>query len=329
MKVLVTGGAGYIGSHVVRHLGRAGHDIVVLDNLCSGHEWAVLCGNLVIGDLAAIKDLERLFHTYNFDAVIHCAAHSNSFESLKFPYEYYMNNTVYSLRLWELCKRFRVSFIVYSSSASVYGNPAISPIEETCFPSPMTPYGASKLMTERMLEDIFCNSDTHFAILRYFNVAGAEPQARIGECHDPETHLMPRILRSAMKRQPVYIYGTDYPTDDGTCVRDYIHVEDLATAHLASLDFLRTEKTSVTLNCGYGYGYSVRQIVAGVKYVTGIDFSVEEVGRRTGDAPELVASADRILSTLDWRPKHNDLYEIIRHAWEWEKRLETRRLSDL
>ena len=323
MKVLVTGGAGYIGSHMVRTLGeKGGYDIVVYDNLSTGHRDSLLCGRLVVGDLADVQALDGLFRAERFDAVIHFAAHIVVDESVINPIKYYRNNFVNALDLIEMCTRYNVTKFIFSSTAAVYGIPAKVPVTEDALLLPINPYGGSKLMVEQALRDVSLSSDLRYVALRYFNVAGADPLSRIGQRYKEATHLITVSLRAALGlREQLNIFGTDYDTPDGTCIRDYIHVDDLVDAHMLALDYLLKENKSRVFNCGYGHGYSVREVVEKVKKVTGVDFRVNETARRAGDPPSLIADSSRIRNELGWTPAHDDLEYIIRTAWQWEKRL--------
>ncbi len=324
MRVLVTGGAGYIGSHVVRQLGGAGYEVVVYDNLSTGRRQAVLCGELVVGDLADDEALGRLFRGGPFDAVLHFAAHIVVPESVSDPLKYYGNNTRNTLRLLEMCARHGVERFVFSSTAAVYGIPEIIPVGEEAPLAPINPYGASKMMSERMLMDLAAASSLKYVILRYFNVAGADPEGRIGQATPEATHLIKVACEAAVgKRQGLTVFGTDYDTPDGTCIRDYIHVEDLARAHLDALAHLGDGGDSAVLNCGYGHGSSVREVIDTVKRVSGVDFPVELGGRRAGDPPVLVADNGKIRKTLGWRPEYDDLEFIVKTALEWERSLDT------
>ena len=318
MKILVTGGAGYIGSHVVRQLGEAGHEVVVLDNLSTGHEWAVLSGRLVRADLADAGALEKVFGE-RFDAVMHFAASIVVPESVSEPLKYYRNNTVNLLALLEACTRHGVPRFVFSSTAAVYGLPPGGRVTEESALAPISPYGASKAMSERVLVDVAAATGLRYAILRYFNVAGADPGGRIGQASANATHLIKVACETALGRRPeMSIYGTDYPTRDGTCIRDYIHVEDLARAHLAALDHLAGGGASELLNCGYGHGHSVREVVETVRRVSGRPLATRDAPRRPGDPVELVADSTRIRKVLGWQPRHDDLEFIVRTAWDWE-----------
>ena len=321
MKILVTGGAGYIGSHVVKMLGEMGYDIVVYDNLSTGHDWAVLHGRLVVGDLADKSLLTRTVNDFSPDAVMHFAAFIQVEESVREPLKYYRNNTVNALNLLEVVQSLGVRNFIFSSTAAVYGIPQSNPVTEDSPFMPINPYGMSKVMVEHILRDFSMAGDLRYISLRYFNVAGADPDSRIGQAYENATHLITRALKTAKGELPrLSVFGTDYPTPDGTCIRDYIHVNDLATAHIAALEFLAKKNENRILNCGYGHGYSVREIVQTSKKVTGIDFPVEEVGRRAGDPPALIADNSRIRDELGWKPQHDDIEYIIRTAWEWERK---------
>lgn len=325
MRVLVTGGAGYIGSHVVSQLGYARHEIVVYDDLSTGHPWAILHGELVVGDLADIVSLERLFDKYSFDAVMHFAAASIVPESVVEPLKYYGNNTRNTLNLLEVCAKFGVNNIVFSSTAAVYGLPAFEAVSEEAPLQPINPYGASKMMSERMLMDLSDASPLKYVILRYFNVAGADSEGRIGQAMPQATHLIKVACEAALgKRSEVTIFGTDYNTPDGTCVRDYIHVDDLARAHTDALDYLVRGGESVVLNCGYGRGYSVREVIDTVKKVSGVNFPVMNGSRRQGDTPALIAINEKIKEILKWQPKYENIELIVRSAFNWERKLGTK-----
>jgi UDP-glucose 4-epimerase len=320
--VLVTGGAGYIGSHVVRLLGEAGYVAVAYDDLSAGFPWAVLDAELVVGSLAERGRLAALLAARRFGAVLHFAASMRVEESVPEPAKYYRNNVVNALGLFELAVRHGVTDIVFSSTSAVYGEPGVMPIEETAPLAPINPYGASKMMAERMLQDIAAARGLRYVILRYFNVAGADPQARIGQATPAATHLIKVACETALGQRPgMQIYGTDYPTADGTCVRDYIHVDDLARAHLDALHYLEAGGASSVLNCGYGHGHSVREVVDTVRRVTGVDFRVEQAPRRPGDPSTMVASNRKVREVLGWQPRHDDLEFIVRTALNWEQRL--------
>lgn len=320
MKILVTGGAGYIGSHVVKALGQEGHDILVFDNLSTGHEWAVLYGKLVKADLADRAAIYFALETFRPDAVIHLAASIQVEESVRKPLEYYRNNVVNTLNLLNAMAATDVNCLIYSSTAAVYGIPEKIPVNENALLAPINPYGVSKVMIERVLKDLSQATDFRYIALRYFNVAGANPEGLIGQAYNEATHLITRALKTAKgEHKKLLIYGTDYPTPDGTCIRDYIHVDDLACAHLDALKYLASTESTAVMNCGYGHGFSVREVVNVAKKVTGIDFPIEEAPRRAGDPPTLIADSTRLQSTTGWTPQHDDLEFIIRTAWEWEK----------
>ncbi len=321
MRLLVTGGAGYIGSHVTRLLGEAGHEVVVLDNLSTGFRQAVLSGELVVGDLCDTVLLDRLFRQHRFEGVLHFAANIVVPESVANPLKYYRNNSFNVLNLLEVMHKHEPRYLIFSSTAAVYGMPQSALVSEESPLQPINPYGASKMVSERMIIDHAAVSGLRHVILRYFNVAGADPGGRIGQSTPAATHLIKVAAQTALGLRPaLQIFGTDYPTPDGTCIRDYIHVEDLASAHLAALNHLAAGGTSELLNCGYGHGLSVREVVQSVKQVTGVDFAVQTSDRRPGDPAQLAADNRRILATLDWRPRHDDLETIVRSAVDWERR---------
>lgn len=323
MNIFVTGGAGYIGSHVVKALGQRGYEILVYDNLSTGHEWAVLYGNLVKGDLSDKVFLNNIIKEFKPDAIMHFAAFIQVEESVREPLKYYRNNTVNTLNLLEVMRENRIKNLIFSSTAAVYGIPEKIPINEDALLNPVNPYGSSKATVERILSDLSEASDFNYVSLRYFNVAGADPEGRIGQAYKEATHLITRALKTAKGEfDKLQIFGIDYPTPDGTCIRDYIHVDDLAMAHLITLDYLFDKGKSRIFNCGYGYGYSVKEVVEAVKKITHIDFKTEEVERRPGDPPVLVADSSKLKSELKWRPVHADLEYIIMTAWEWEKKLD-------
>jgi UDP-glucose 4-epimerase len=321
-KILVSGGAGYIGSHVVRQLGAAGESVVTLDNLCTGFEAAVTSGELVVGDTGDEALLERVFGAHDIDTVMHFAAHTIVPESVADPLKYYRNNTASSRTLLEVAHRHGVKNIVFSSTAAVYGIPEGGKASEDSPTRPINPYGTSKLMTEWMLRDLAAAGGPGYVALRYFNVAGCDPSGAIGQSTPKATLLVKVACEAATGRRPgVAIYGTDYPTPDGTGLRDYIHVEDLATAHLDALTYLRKGGESTVLNCGYGHGYSVREVLAAVERANGENLNIAEEPRRAGDPPELIAVADRIREVLGWTPRFDDLDTIVRTSLEWERKI--------
>lgn len=322
MKILVTGGAGYIGSHVVRTLGEKGHDVVSYDNLSYGNADAVLYGSLVAGDISDTKKLRDVFLSFRPDAVMHFAAYVVVDESVREPLKYYSNNFCNSLNLLDVCMEFKVNKFIFSSTAAVYGIPDKIPVAEDAPLIPINPYGHSKAMAEQALSDIAAAGDFHYVSLRYFNVSGADEKARIGQKRKDATHLITLAVRTALGKLPcLRIYGTDYPTPDGTCVRDYIHVDDLSAAHLDALGYLSDGGRSEVFNCGYGHGYSVREVVEAAQNVTGVNFKVIETGRREGDPPQLVADSTKLKKMTGWLPGHDDISCIIRSAFEWEKKV--------
>ncbi len=321
-SILVTGGAGYIGSHVVRQLGELNKRVVVLDNLTTGFSQAVLHGELIQGDTGDMALLSRLLDDYDVESVIHFAAHTIVPESVNNPLKYYGNNTCSSRNLLQCCAEAEVKNFIFSSTAAVYGIPQSGLAREDDLTGPINPYGTSKLMTEWMLRDLSTATGLNYTILRYFNVAGADPGGRIGQSTAQATLLIKVACEAAIgKRTAVSIFGTDYDTPDGTGVRDYIHVEDLASAHLAALNYLHEGGQSTTVNCGYGHGYSVREVLETVEKVHGQPLTVREEPRRPGDPPSLVAETSRIRRTLNWQPQHDDLEFIVKTALAWEKKL--------
>jgi UDP-glucose 4-epimerase len=326
MTVLVTGGAGYIGSHMVHALVDAGERVVVLDNLTTGFDWALAPGaSLMVGDAGDQARVAALIAEHGVDAVIHFAASIVVPDSVRDPLGYYRNNTANSRALIETAITEGVRHFIFSSTAAVYGNPARVPVREDDPAVPTSPYGSSKLMTETMLRDAGAAHGLRHVILRYFNVAGADPLGRTGQSTGKATHLIKVAVETALGRRPrMQVFGTDYPTPDGTCIRDYIHVCDLVAAHSEALAYLRAGGASATLNCGYGRGRSVLEVIETVKRVSGVDFEVGLAARRAGDPAHLVAACERISSTLGWRPRFNDLETIVTHALAWERKLARR-----
>lgn len=321
MSVLVTGGAGYIGSHMVLALLDAGEDVLVIDNLSTGFRWAVPDdAKFVEGDVGDQNLIDRLLLHNQIDAIIHFAGSIVVPESISSPLGYYLNNTCKSRTLIACAVASRVKHFIFSSTAAVYGTPENNPVSEDARLEPISPYGSSKLMTEIMLRDAALAHDLHYVALRYFNVAGADPRGRSGQSTPNATHLIKVAAQAALGQRPyMEVFGTDYPTSDGTCVRDYIHVTDLIGAHLAALEYLRKGGDSAVLNCGYGRGFSVLEVIASVKRAAKRDFPVRMSPRRPGDPAALVAKADRIGEVLGWQPRHDDLDTIVGHALAWER----------
>ncbi len=320
MDILLCGGAGYIGSHMLKWLAMRGHDVTVLDNLSTGHREAVQWGELVEADLLDPALLERVFSGRHFDAVMHFCARSLVGESVAQPYDYYANNVTGTLNLLQAMQRHGVGKLVFSSTAAVFGNPVRARIDEDHPKSPINPYGASKLMVERMLQDAASAYGLRSVALRYFNAAGASPDADIGESHQPETHLIPNALRAALGTGPgLKLFGDDYPTPDGTCVRDYVHVDDLAQAHELALDYMAANEGAHAFNLGNGQGFSVREVIDAASRVAGRQVPFELAPRRDGDSATLVASSERARAELGWSPVHASLDEIIGTAWHWHQ----------
>ncbi len=329
MTVLVTGGAGYIGSHMVHELVDAGEPVVVLDNLSTGFRF-LIPGTVpfVAGSTGDRELVAKTIQHYRVSTIIHFAASIVVPESVRDPLGYYRNNTMNTCALLDVAVDAGVQQFIFSSTAAVYGNPTQIPIREDAATAPISPYGSSKLMSEIMMHDAGKAYGLRFVVLRYFNVAGADPKGRTGQATPQATHLIKVACETALgKRLNIDVFGTDYPTPDGTCIRDYIHVSDLARAHSAALAHLRRGGASATFNCGYGRGASVFEVIDAVRRVSGRDFSVEICGRRAGDPAALVANVDRIRATLDWRPQFQDLDTIVAHALAWEKRLPGKRAT--
>jgi len=319
--ILVVGGAGYIGSEINKELNKNGYQTVVLDNLVSGHKEAVKWGEFVQGDLSNIEDIRKVFEKYKIEAVFNFAAFIEVGESVKDPQKYYYNNLVNTLNLLKVMKEFEVNKIIFSSTAATFGEPKYTPIDEAHPQWPINPYGWTKLMIERVFSDYDLAYGLRYVALRYFNACGANPEADIGENHNPESHLIPLVLDAAIgKRENIKIFGTDYPTPDGTCVRDYIHVVDLASAHLLALKHLLGGGESKQYNLGNGKGFSVREVIDAVKKVTGKDFEVVESERRAGDPPILIAASEKIREELGWEPEYTDIETIVSTAWKWHQK---------
>lgn len=319
-SVLVTGGAGYIGSHVVKQLGEQGERLVVLDNLGTGFRESVLYGEFIEGDTGDMALVTRLLRDHDVQSVLHFAAHTIVPESVSDPLKYYGNNTCQTRNLLACCNQAGVEHVIFSSTAAVYGVSAVESITETTPTQPINPYGTSKLMSEWMLRDLCQATPLRHVALRYFNVAGSDPEGRIGQSTRKATLLIKVAAEVALgKRDKLLLFGTDYPTPDGTGIRDYIHVSDLADAHVRALDYLRRGGESVTLNCGYGHGYSVREVIDAVNRVHGSPIRVEEVPRRAGDPPRLIAAVAAIHEHLGWQARYDDLDFIVKTSLDWER----------
>jgi UDP-glucose 4-epimerase len=323
-SILVTGGAGYIGSHVVKQLRQLNRPVIVLDNLSTGYRQAVTYGELVVGNTGDIELVTALLQKHDIGAVMHFAAHSIVHESMQDPLKYYANNTCNTRNLLECCQQAGVEHFIFSSTAAVYGALSSGLADEQTPTAPINPYGHSKLMSEQMLNDLSASSALRHVSLRYFNVAGADHELDIGPAMKDATLLIKVAAEASVgKRDSISIFGTDYPTIDGTGVRDYIHVEDIAEAHINALSYLENNGASVTLNCGYGHGYSVRQVLDAVNRQTATPLTIHEMPRRPGDPAEIIADASRIGAVLGWQARHDDLEYIVRTALEWEKKLGT------
>ncbi|AFZ46524.1 UDP-galactose 4-epimerase [Cyanobacterium stanieri PCC 7202] len=322
MAILVTGGAGYIGSHTVKLLKEKNYDLIVFDNLVYGHQDIAekLNAKLIVGDLGDRPLLDKLFQDHNIEAVIHFAAYAYVEESMQNPAKYYQNNVAFTLNLLEAMESAQVRKMVFSSTSATYGMPTTIPIPETHAQNPINTYGYTKLVIEQMLADFQRAYNWEYVAFRYFNAAGADPDGIIGEDHNPETHLIPLIIHTALgKRDSITIFGEDYDTPDGTCIRDYIHVTDLAQAHLLGLEYLLKGGKSEIFNLGNGCGFSVKEVIEATKKVTNIDFKVNKGDRRAGDPPMLVASSDKAHKILHWQPKYPEIETIIQHAWQWHQ----------
>lgn len=322
--ILVTGGAGYIGSHAVKALLQAGYQVLILDNLVYGHRdlvEQVLQVKLIEGDIEDRPLLDHLFQTHKIEAVMHFSAYAYVGESVTDPDKYYRNNVVATLTLLEAMLAASIKKFVFSSTCATYGVPKFIPITEDHPQNPINPYGATKLMVERILSDFDVAYSLKSVCFRYFNAAGADPSGLLGEDHNPETHLIPLVLQTALgKRQSISIFGTDYSTPDGTCIRDYIHVSDLADAHILGLEYLLKGGESNVFNLGNGNGFSVKEVIAAAQEVTGINISVQECDRRPGDPPSLIGSSEKARKILGWQPIYPDIKDIVTHAWNWHQK---------
>ena len=320
MRILVVGGAGYIGSHMVKRLLDAGQSVATLDNLVNGHRDAVLGGEFVLGDLGDTVLLDGLFRSHTFDAVMHFASFIQVGESVKNPAKYYRNNVTCTLNLLDAMVTHGVRKFIFSSTAAIFGEPSYTPIDEVHLKEPVNPYGRSKLMVEQVLADYDLAYGIKSVCLRYFNAAGADPDGQLGERHDPETHLIPLVLQAASgRRESISVYGENYATPDGSCIRDYIHVVDLCEAHFLALEYLLNRGSSAAYNLGNGRGFSVHEVIDSARRVTGKIINVVRVSRRDGDPSVLVADSSLAREVLGWKPKHSDLDVIVGHAWRWEQ----------
>lgn len=323
MPILICGGAGYIGSHTNKQLNKEGYETIVFDNLIYGHKEAVKWGTFIQGDLANIEDIEKVFMKYNIEAVFHFAAYAYVGESISEPEKYYYNNVVNTLNLLRVMRKYGCNRIIFSSTCATYGEPEYIPITEDMPQNPINPYGATKLTVERILKDYQRAYGLQFVGLRYFNAAGADPEGEIGESHSPETHIIPLVLDAACgKREDIKIFGTDYNTPDGSCIRDYIHVMDLADAHILALHYLEKGNIGGFFNLGNAVGTSVLEVIESVKRVTGRNFKVMPVERRPGDPVKLVGSSAKAQCVLGWKPIYSDIDTIISHAWNWYQKAE-------
>jgi UDP-glucose 4-epimerase len=322
--ILVTGGAGYIGSHAVLALVQAGYQVIILDNLVYGHRdlvEQVLQVKLIEGDINDRSLLDNIFHTHNIDAVMHFSAYAYVGESVSDPDKYYRNNVVATLTLLEAMLSASIKKFVFSSTCATYGVPEFIPLTENHPQNPINPYGMTKLMVEKILADFDIAYGLKSVCFRYFNAAGAHPDGLLGEDHNPETHLIPLVLQTALgKRESISIFGTDYPTPDGTCIRDYIHVCDLADAHILGLEYLLQNGESEVFNLGNGNGFSVKEVISAAQDVTGIDILVKECDRRPGDPPVLIGSSEKAKNILNWQPQYLSIRDIVAHAWNWHQK---------
>ncbi len=320
--ILIVGGAGYIGSHLNKEISKKGYETVVFDNLSYGHKDFVKWGIFERGDLGNIEDIRRVFKKYKIEAVMHFAAFTYVGESVEDPQKYYINNVKNTLNLLQVMLEENVKHFVFSSTCATYGNPVEIPITETHPQNPINPYGRGKLIVEQILKDYSDAYGLKYASLRYFNAAGADPDCEIGEMHDPETHLIPLVLDAASaKREDIKIFGTDYDTPDGTCIRDYIHVTDLADAHILALEYLKRGGNSDVFNLGNGSGFSVKEVIETARKITGKQIKEVEVERRPGDPPTLIGSSKKAMEILKWKPKYHDISQIVETAWKWHEKI--------
>ena len=319
MNILVCGGAGYIGSHMAKMLSEQDHQVTVFDNFSTGNRWAVKWGQLYEGDLLNKNDLSAVFESNSFDAVMHFSARSLVGESVTNPALYYQNNVIGTLNLLESMQQAEVKQFIFSSTAATFGNPITDRIDETHPQQPINPYGWTKLMIEQILQDYASAYGMNSVSLRYFNAAGADPAGEIGEAHDPETHLIPNVLKSVSGEKRLQVFGTDYPTPDGTCVRDYIHINDLCNAHLLALNYLNSHSGAYGFNLGNGQGFSIMEVLQAVEKVTGNKVPYDVEGRRPGDPPTLIADSALAQQELGWQPEYIELEAIIATAWNWEQ----------
>lgn len=320
--ILIVGGAGYIGSHVNKELSRGGHETVVFDSLVCGHRELVKTGNFILGDLSDIEQIRLVFKKFHIDVVMHFAGYAYVGESVTDPQKYYLNNVKNTMNLLQVMLEENVKNFIFSSSCAVYGNPLEMPLVETHRQDPINPYGRSKLMVERILSDYSHAFGLKYVSLRYFNAAGADVELETGEWHDPETHLIPLVLDVALgKRKDVRIFGTDYNTKDGTCIRDYIHVTDLAYAHILAMEYLQNGGASDSFNLGNGNGFTVKEVIDEVRRITGKEIKFTECDKRPGDPPSLIGSSEKARKILYWKPVYNSLSTIVETAWKWHKKL--------
>lgn len=321
MRILLTGGAGYIGSHTAKEFSKAGYEVIILDNLSTGKKELAKYGKLIVADLMDIEALRKIFKQIKFDGVIHFASLSKVEESFQYPEKYYRENITNALNLLDCMKEFGIELIIFSSSAAVYGNPLYTPIDENHPLNPINPYGETKMFIERILESYKTRYGIKYISLRYFNAAGVDPEGELGELHEPETHLIPSLILHILgKRDEFFLYGTDYNTKDGTAIRDFIHVTDLAKAHLLAFEFLLKNRKSEIINLGSGTGFTVKEVLEKVEEITGRKAKVKYQERRKGDPEILVASYKKAKDLLNWELKFSDLETIIKTAWEWLKK---------